>query len=99
VPLDDYEGGIRCFDFGSGNIRGAKALAAERFITLPMSSSDKDMVSQSPFLKPEFSGRPLSGSYRLRILDEPQLVWENVNDVQIVMNYSYWSKVDRSPGN
>ncbi|MEO8905255.1 MAG: hypothetical protein ABI627_27360 [Polyangiaceae bacterium] len=99
VPLEDYEGGTRCFDFGQGSIRGGKALASERFITLPLGSADRDLIDQSPFLKPEFSGRPLSGSYRLRIHDEPQLVWKNVQDIQIVMNYGYWSRVARSPGN
>jgi len=99
VPLEDYEGGTRCFDFGAGAVRSGKALASERFITLPMSSTDRELIEQSPFLKPEFSGRPLSGAYRLRIHDEPQLVWKNVNDIQIVMNYGYWSRVVRSPGN
>jgi hypothetical protein len=99
IPIDDYEGGVRCFDFGSGAINSGKALASERFITLPMSSADRDLIGVSPFLKPDFMGRPLSGSYRLRIRDEPQLVWQNVNDIQIVMNYSYWSRVARSPGN
>jgi hypothetical protein len=99
VPLEDYESNVRCFDFGAGNIRGGKALAAERFITLPMSSADKEMVNSSPFLKQEFSGRPLSGSYRLRIKDSPSLVWEQVDDVQVILNYNYWSRVERSPGN
>lgn len=99
VPIEDYQGASHCFDFGQGSIRGGKALASERFITLPMGSADRDMINQSPFLKPEFSGRPLSGSYRLRIHDEPQLVWKNVQDVQMVMNYGYWSRVARSPGN
>jgi len=99
VPLDDYEGGTRCFDFGMGSVRSGKALASERFITLPISSADRDLIDASPFLKPEFSGRPLSGAYRLRIHDEPQLVWKNVEDIQIVMNYGYWSRVARSPGN
>jgi len=99
VPIEDYEGGTSCFDFGAGAIKGGKALASERFLTLPLGASDRETVNQSPFLKPEFSGRPLSGAYRLRIHDEPQLVWRNVDDVQLVMNYGYWSRVARSPGN
>jgi hypothetical protein len=99
VPIEDYEGGTSCFDFGAGAIKGGKALASERFITLPLGASDRETVNQPPFLKPEFSGRPLSGAYRLRIHDEPQLVWRNVDDIQLVMNYGYWSRVARSPGN
>lgn len=99
VPVEDYEGGTSCFDFGVGSVKGGKALASERFLTLPLGSGDQALISQSPFLKPEFSGRPLSGAYRLRIHDEPQLVWRNVDDIQLVMNYGYWSRVARSPGN
>jgi hypothetical protein len=99
VPLENYEGATSCFDFGLGSIRSGKALAAERFITLPMSSADRDLINTSPFLKPDLSGRPLSGAYRLRIHDSPQLAWKNVEDIQLVMNYGYWSRVARSPGN
>jgi hypothetical protein len=98
VPLDDHSGTVRCFDFGTGNIRSGKALAAERFLTLPFGAEDRAMVSESPFLKAELTGRPLSGSYRLRIKDSPALVWENVEDIQIVMDYHYWSRVDRAIG-
>jgi hypothetical protein len=96
IPIEDYESNVRCFDFGIGNIRSGKALAAERYITIPMSSADRDMIAQSPFLKPEFTGRPLSGSYRLRVKDSPSLAWDRVEDVQVILNYRYWSRVDRS---
>jgi hypothetical protein len=98
VPMIDYVGDVRCFNFGAGNIRSGKALAAERYITVPLGSADQQLVSQPAFLKPEFAGRPLSGAYRLRIKDSPALVWENVDDVQLMFNYRYWSRVDRGPG-
>ena len=56
------------------------------------------MVSEPPFLKPEFTGRPLSGNYRLRIKDSPALIWEHVDDVQLLVNYRYWSRVDKAFG-
>ncbi len=98
VPMDDYSGQIRCFDFGQGAIRSGKGLASERFITLPMGAADREAINQSPFLKADFSGRPLSGSYRLRVMDSPSLVWSNVQDIQLVFGYRYWSRVQQSPG-
>lgn len=98
VPIDDYLEEVRCFDFGRGAIRSGKGLTAERFITLPVSSEDQGLISQPAFLKPEFSGRPLSGTYRLRIKDNPALVWDRVDDIQVIMNYRYWSRVSRVRG-
>jgi hypothetical protein len=99
VPLIDYSNDVRCFNFGAGQIRSGKVLAAERVLSLPMGSADRELISQPAFLKPEFSGRPLSGSYRFRIKDTPALAWEKVEDVQIVLNYRYWSRVARGPNN
>ena len=98
VPMTDYVGDVRCFNFGAGKINSGKALAAERYLTLPIGSADSGLVEQSAFLKPEFAGRPLSGAYRLRIKDSPALVWENVDDIQILFRYDYWSRVERGPG-
>jgi hypothetical protein len=98
VPMTDYVGDVRCFNFGAGRINSGKALAAERYLTLPLSSADSDLVDQPAFLKTEFAGRPLSGAYRLRIKDSPALAWDNVEDVQIMLGYNYWSRVDRGPG-
>lgn len=83
------------FNFGAASINRGKALAAERFITLPVGSADQSLISQPEIQKQEYRGRPLSGSYRLRIYDAPNLVWSQVEDIQIVLNYRYWSRVDR----
>jgi hypothetical protein len=99
VPLIDYVGDVRCFNFGAGTIRSGKALATERLLSLPLGSADRDLISQAAFLKPEFAGRPLSGAYRLRVKDQPALVWENLEDIQLLVNYRYWSRVDRGLGN
>jgi hypothetical protein len=95
IPIDDYEGDVRCFDFGSGTIRGAKALTTERFLTTPLGSADAALIHQSAFAKSELEGRPLSGQYRFRIKDTPALVWANVEDIQLVMSYRYWARVGR----
>jgi hypothetical protein len=94
VKILDNGQDVHCFDFRIGKIRGGKALATERFLTLPMSSSDKGLIEQSGFLKGELAGRPLDGTYRLRIKETPALRWENLEDIQLVFNYGYWSAVD-----
>ena len=96
IPIDDYEGAVRCFDFGNGTIRGAKALASERYITTPLSGADAQLIQQAAFTKQELSGRPLSGQYRFRIKDTPALQWSNVEDVQLMLSYRYWARVGRA---
>lgn len=93
VPVLDAEKKWKEFNFGSAAIRRGKAIAAERFITLPIGSADQQLLAQPQVEKPEFRGRPLSGYYRLRIYDQPSLVWNNVEDVQLVLKYRYWSRV------
>jgi len=93
IPILDYKNEAKIFDFGIGAINGAKALTAERVITQPISSADQGLLGQPQFTKTELGGRPLTGTYRLRIYDQPGLVWENVDDIQIVLNYRYWSRV------
>lgn len=100
VPIVGYNpDDVRCFDFAIGAIRSGKALAAERYITIPLGSADSDLLSQPAFTKYELAGRPLSGTYRLRIKDTPRLAWERVEDIQLVMNYRAWSRVARPDAN
>jgi hypothetical protein len=98
VPIEDYGGKTRCFDFATGSINGGKALATERVLTLPLGSADQSLVNQQSISKRELAGRPLSGSYRLRIKEAPGLIWRNLEDVQILVNYDYWSRVSRAEG-
>jgi hypothetical protein len=95
TPIIDHQGQPRDFNFGTAGIFHGKALAAERFITMPIGSADLSLLSQPSFQKPEYRGRPLSGSYRLRIFDSPTLVWNRVEDIQLVLTYRYWARVKR----
>jgi hypothetical protein len=95
TPVIDYLGKAKSFDFGIAKMQRAKALAAERFITLPVGSADSSLLAQPQVTKPEFRGRPLSGSYRLRIYDQPSLVWHQIEDIQLVWTYRYWSRIAR----
>jgi hypothetical protein len=86
-----------CFNFGDAAINHGKALAAERYITLPIGSADQQLLTQDSIRHQELQGRPIDGSYRLRIWDSPALAWNQLRDVQIVMTYQYWSAVDSMP--
>jgi hypothetical protein len=98
VPVIGYDNEARCFDFARGAVRGGKALAAERYITLPFSSADEGLLAQPAFRKTELFGRPVSGVYRLRIRENPALVFDNLEDIQMILRYRYWSRVQRPEG-
>lgn len=93
VPVLDHSGHAQCFDFATGSIRSGKALATERYLSLPLGSADAELVHQVAIRKPELAGRPLSGAYKLRIKDTEQLNWDRVEDVQLLLDYRYWSRV------
>ncbi|MDY0003655.1 MAG: hypothetical protein RBU30_20315 [Polyangia bacterium] len=89
VRLLDYSQSQVLFDMPTARIHYAKALAAERLLTVPLSQTDAALLG--PYEKPELRGRPLQGNYTLRIYNVPGLRWENIEDVQIYLKYRYWS--------
>jgi hypothetical protein len=89
----DWNGNVRFFDFGIADVQHGKALAAERYLTMPLGSDDQMLISQPGIQHIEFAGRPLDGTYHLRIYDSPALQWNNLQDVQIILNYEYWSEI------
>jgi hypothetical protein len=88
-----YDGNSRVFNFGVAGIQHGKALATERYLTTPLGSSDQQLISQPGIQHVEFGGRPLDGTYHLRIWDSPDLNWSALQDIQIVLNYEYWSQI------
>lgn len=76
----------------AGRLEHARALNAERFITNPISSADRALVE--PYSRYEMRGRPLAGRYRMRIWDEPGIRFDRIEDVQVVLNYRYWTRLD-----
>jgi hypothetical protein len=94
VGVLGYDNQYRFFDFGIANINGGKALTAERYLTLPLSSNDQQLVNQ--VLRQELAGRPVDGVYTLSIADSPVLHFDQVQDIQIILNYHYWSRVQTS---
>jgi hypothetical protein len=89
VSVTDYEEKELEFKIPTGRIHHGKALAAERLLTNPLSSTDSGVLQ--PYIKSEFRGRPVQGNYTLRIYNVPGLRWANIEDVQIYLKYRYWS--------
>lgn len=75
-----------------GNVEQAKSLTAERYVTNPPSSTDTQLLGE--YMREEFRGRPLEGNYRIRVYDIDGLDWEQLEDVQILMNYRYWTRFE-----
>jgi hypothetical protein len=99
VPILDWTKTPHYFDFRTGRVSHGKALAAERYITVPLGSDDQSLITQPGIQRIELQGRPLDGRYHLRIWDNPALRWDRLQDVQIVLQYRYWSRVDQTtPG-
>ncbi len=44
------------------------------------------------FWREELRGRPLQGLYTLRIWEDGAVKWSNVEDVQLIVDYRYWTR-------
>jgi hypothetical protein len=89
VDVKNHSGELIEFDMATANIQHGKALSGELLITNPMSSNQVTMIQ--PYLKTGFKGRPLYGSYSLKIYDDPYLNWGALQDIQFILNYRYWT--------
>jgi len=76
----------------TGRIEHARGLAAERYITNPISSADHTLLD--PYMRRELRGRPMDGRYVLRVWDGPGVNFEGIEDVQIVWQYRYLTRGD-----
>jgi hypothetical protein len=83
VGLENLEGEHRYYRISGGVIQDARGLANE--IVLP------DDASIAPFEREEFRGRPLAGSYTLRVRSRPELIWSALENIQINLDYEYWT--------
>lgn len=73
-----------------GRIEHADGLAAERYITNPISSTDQALME--PYMQRQLRGRPLTGTYVLRVWDTPGVTLSGVEDVQMVLRYRFWTR-------
>jgi hypothetical protein len=73
-----------------GRMEQARGLAAERHLSNPISSADRTLMQD--YMNSELRGRPLPGTYVLRVWDAPGVAFDGIEDAQIVLNYRYWTR-------
>lgn len=84
---DDYDAPLF-----NGRIERARGLAAERYLTNPLSGADHALSDR--LLRSEFRGRPINGTYVFRVWDDPGVEFSSIDDVQILLNYRYWTRFE-----
>lgn len=84
---DDYRAHL--FD---GKIEHARGLATERYLTNPLASADRELLAD--YMRGEFQGRPLDGNFTIRVWEEPGADFDAIEDVQLVLNYRYWTRLE-----
>ena len=88
----NHSGDIYLAPLFDGRIEHAAALAAERYLTNPVSSADHALIDG--YMRPELMGRPMAGRYVLRVWEGAGVRFEGVEDVQLVIRYRYWTRID-----
>lgn len=78
---------VEIFD---GKIETARGLALERYLTNPVSETDRGLLQD--YIRGEFQGRPLDGTFVLRIWDQDGVDFDAIQDVQILLKYRYWTR-------
>jgi hypothetical protein len=74
----------------TGHIEHARGLGTERYLTNPLSSADRTLLQD--YLRTELQGRPLDGTFVLRIWESGGVDFDAIQDVQLVLNYRYWTR-------
>ena len=88
----NHAGEIYSAPLNPGRIETARGLAAERYITNPTSSADAALLGG--YLRREMQGRPTAGNYRIRVWDEPGVDFDRIEDVQLIFDYRYWTRLN-----
>jgi hypothetical protein len=86
----NYQGQDFKAELFTGRIENARGLATERYITNPLSNADQELIKG--YTRLELQGRPLDGNFVLRVWDAPGFDFNAIKDVQVVMNYRYWTR-------
>ncbi|MCA9606751.1 MAG: hypothetical protein KC619_14195 [Myxococcales bacterium] len=90
VFIENHDREVHSFMAEPGVILEGRALAAERYLTNPLSDVDRTLIS--PFERRELWGRPLAGSYVLRIYGRPEINWRYIESIQMLLHYRYWTR-------
>lgn len=93
--IRNYEGERYEAPLFPGRIEHGRGLAAERYLTNPLSSADRSLLQD--MWHGELRGRPLTGSYTIRLWDADGVTIRNLEDVQVVLNYRYWTPLTDNP--
>jgi hypothetical protein len=94
VDIRNHEHETLRYSMPTARIEHGKSLNAEVVVTNPMTSTHSSLLND--YWKDGLRGRPLQGSYYLRIWDSPGLVWPKLEDVQILWRYRYWTQMGSS---
>ena len=89
-PVTNHQGDQYMPPLFTGRVEYARGLAAERYLTNPLSSADRALIE--PYARGEFRGRPLTGTYVVRIWDDGVVDFDQIEDVQIMLDYRYWTR-------
>jgi hypothetical protein len=73
-----------------GRIEHARGLGVERYISNPLGEADRTLIE--PYMRPELMGRPLDGEFIIRVWDEDGVNFNAIEDVQLVIDYGYWTR-------
>jgi len=85
-----HDGSLHDVDLFDGRIESARALAAERYLSNPLSSADSALLAD--YTRGELRGRPITGNYRLLIWDTGEVDFGAIEDVQILLRYRYFTR-------
>lgn len=75
-----------------GKIEHARGLSLERYLTNPLSDTDRSLLSD--YMRSELQGRPFDGNFVIRVWEEPGMTFDALEDVQFLIKYRYWTKFD-----
>ncbi|MEQ9076711.1 MAG: hypothetical protein RLP09_22830 [Sandaracinaceae bacterium] len=85
-----HDGSLHPVDLFDGRIESARALAAERYLSNPLSSADAALIND--YTRGELRGRPMTGNYRILIWDNGDVNFDAIEDVQILWRYRYFTR-------
>lgn len=89
-PVLNHQGDTYLAPLFIGNIEHARGLSVERYLTNPLSGADRGLIE--PYARAEFRGRPLTGQYIVRVWDDDVVDFDRIEDIQILLDYRYWTR-------
>ena len=60
--------------------------------TSPTRSAPPTASSITPYMRSELNGRPLDGTFSIRVWEEEGVAFDRIRGVQLVLDYRYWTR-------